>query len=55
MGSSSFSPDGKWITVSLTGIGRQADVYVLRADGTDARPVTRTRLWDTTPDWGPAP
>jgi TolB protein len=54
VGSSSFSPDGTWITVSLTGIGRQADVYVMRADGTHARPVTRTRLWDTTPDWGPA-
>jgi TolB protein len=54
VGSSSFSPDGKWITVSLTGIGRQADIYVMRANGTDVRPVTRTRLWDTTPDWGPA-
>jgi TolB protein len=52
--SSSFSPDGKWITVGLSGIGGQPDVYVMRADGTGARPVTRTSLWDSAPDWGPA-
>jgi Tol biopolymer transport system component len=52
--SSSFSPDGKWITVARTGVAGQPDVYVMRADGTGLRPVTRTKLWDSAPDWGPA-
>ena len=42
--SASFSPDGKWMTVSRTpGSGKKgnADVYVMRADGTGLRQVTR--------------
>jgi Tol biopolymer transport system component len=53
--SASFSPDGKWLTVSRTpGAGRDgnADVYVLHADGTGLRPVTRTAIWDSSTDWG---
>jgi TolB protein len=53
---SSFSPDGKWITFGrrpATG-GRNADVFVMRANGTQERPVTRTALYDSYPDWGPA-
>ena len=30
------------------------DVFVMGSDGTEVRPVTRTRNWDGTPDWGPA-
>jgi TolB protein len=52
--SSSFSPDGKWIVFGATGVGGNADVYVMRADGTAKRPLTRTKLWDSAPDWGPA-
>jgi TolB protein len=54
---SSFSPDGRRITVGrkpATG-GTAADVYVMRADGTHIRPVTRTLLYDSYPDWGPDP
>ena len=56
--SSSFSPDGTRITTAKSpGSGREgaADVYVMNADGSNIRPVTRTRLWDSGPDWGTAP
>jgi TolB protein len=55
VGSASFSPDGRWITFSATGKGGKPDVFVMRADGKGPRPVTRTRAWDSAPDWGPAP
>ena len=54
---SSYSPDGEKITVGrrpATG-GVNADVYVMRADGTHLNQVTRTELYDSCPDWGPAP
>jgi hypothetical protein len=53
--SSSFSPDGKKIVTARTpGTGPEgaADVYIMNADGSNPRPVTRTRLWDSGPDWG---
>jgi TolB protein len=50
----SFSPDGRWITFAKTGKNGQPDVFVMRADGTGMRPVTRTAVWDSAPDWGPA-
>ena len=52
---SSYSPDGTMIT-----FGRRpetagaADVFVAQADATRIRPVTRTALYDSYPDWGPA-
>ena len=52
--STSYSPDGKWIVHATNGIEANADVFVMRADGTDSRPVTRSKLWDSAPDWGPA-
>jgi TolB protein len=53
--SSSFSPSGNSITVALTGVRTQPDVFVMHADGSRIRAVTRTRAWDSAPDWGPAP
>jgi TolB protein len=50
----SFSPDGKWITLSKSGRGGEPDIFVMRANGTDIRPVTRTAVWDSAPDWGAA-
>jgi TolB protein len=50
--SASFSPDGTAITVGMTGINGQADVYTLGVDGTGLAPVTRTPPWDSAPDWG---
>jgi TolB protein len=52
--SSQFSPDGKWIVFGTNGVGGNADVFVMRADGSGMRPVTRTKLWDSAPDWGRA-
>lgn len=52
--SASFSPDGSAITLGLTGVDQQADVYRIALDGTGLTPVTRTRQWDSAPDWGGA-
>ena len=52
--SASFSPDGRSITFAMTGEGGEPDVYVMRADGKDVRPVTTTPLWESMPDWGPS-
>jgi Tol biopolymer transport system component len=50
--SSSFSPDGKWITFGMTG-GQddKAALYVMRANGAGVRYVTKSAFWDSTPDW----
>lgn len=51
----SFSPDGTQIATARTpgrGPERAADVVVMNADGSNIRPVTRTRLWDSGADWG---
>jgi TolB protein len=53
--SSSFSPDGKWIVLATSGEAGNADIFVMRANGADLHPVTRTALWDSAPDWGPTP
>lgn len=53
--SAGFSPDGKWITFSRTpGTGKDgnADVFVMRSNGTGARNVTRSSVWDSAVDWG---
>jgi Tol biopolymer transport system component len=52
--STSYSPDGQWIVHATNGVDGNADVYVMRADGTGNQPVTRSKLWDSAPDWGPA-
>ena len=51
--SASHAADGKWIVYGASGVAGNADVFVMRADGTGARPVTRTRQWDSAPDWRP--
>ena len=51
--SGSFSPDGKWIVHATDGVGGQADVFVMRADGSGNQPVTRSEAWDSAPDWLP--
>jgi Tol biopolymer transport system component len=50
----SFSPNGKWIVFAKSGRGGEPDIFVMRVNGTDIRPVTRTPLWDSAPDWGAA-
>ena len=51
--STAYSPDGKWIVHATNGVDGNADVFAMRADGTDNQPVTRSKLWDSAPDWGP--
>ena len=54
--SSSFSPDGRMIATARTpGTGPEhaADIVVLRADGSHARVVTKSPLWESAADWGP--
>jgi TolB protein len=51
--SASYSLDGEWIVYASNGLGGNADLFIMRADGTDNRPLTRTKLWDSAPDWGP--
>jgi TolB protein len=48
----SFSLDGKWITFAKSGLRGEPDIFVMRANGTGVRPVTRTPLWESAPDWG---
>jgi len=55
--SSSFSPDGTRIVTARTpgsGPEHAADLFVMNTDGTHLRRVTKTRLWESAPDWGPA-
>ena len=51
--SGSYSPDGEWIVHAGDGVGGKADLYVMKADGSGNRPFTRTKAWDSAPDWGP--
>jgi Tol biopolymer transport system component len=51
--SASYSSDGKWIVHATNGVDDNADIFIMRADGSGNRPVTRTKLWDSAPDWGP--
>jgi Tol biopolymer transport system component len=52
--SSSFAPSGDSLTVALARNRAQPDIFVLKADGSRLRAVTRTRAWDSAPDWGAA-
>jgi TolB protein len=54
--SSSFSPDGRMIVTARTpgaGPDGAADVVVMQGNGSHARAVTRSPLWESTVDWGP--
>ena len=54
IGSASFSPDGRAITFAKGPEGGNIDVYTMRLDGSHLTRVTRSRLWDSAPDWGSA-
>jgi Tol biopolymer transport system component len=51
--SASYSPDGRWIVHASGGVGGNADLFVMHADGTANAPLTRTKAWESAPDWGP--
>jgi Tol biopolymer transport system component len=56
----SYSPDGTQIVfttdhaATATSGSDWPDVFIMRADGTDVTPVTRTKNWEGAPQWGPA-
>lgn len=55
--SSSFSPDGRKIVTARTpgfGVEGAADLVVMNADGSGVHAITKTRLWESAVDWGPA-
>ena len=52
--SASYSPDGAWIVHASNGVSGNADLFVMRADGTGNQPLIRTKSWDSAPDWAPA-
>ena len=45
--SASFSPDGSAITLGMTGVDGQADVWRIGIDGSGLAPVTQTPRWDS--------
>jgi len=53
--SSSFSPDGRFIVFGAQDDAGPADLFVVRPDGTELHPLTRSPGWESAPDWGRAP
>jgi TolB protein len=51
--SAGYSPDGHWIVSGTDGVGGNADVFAMHADGTGKVFITRTEAWDSAPDWSP--
>jgi TolB protein len=57
-GSGSFAPNGRKIVNSRSpGVGSagNADVYVMRLDGSHLRNLTASGTFESAPDWGPRP
>jgi TolB protein len=50
--SPAWSPDGQWIVFSLER-NAQADIFIVRADGSGLRRVTDALGVETSPDWQP--
>ena len=55
VGRSGFSPDGTSIVLAKGPVGGNVDVFTMRLDGSQLRRLTRSPLWESAPDWGPAP
>lgn len=50
---SSFSPDGQWIAFNSLRNNGQADIFIMRPDGSDVRQVTDNPEPDWQPQWEP--
>ena len=50
---SSFSPDGQWIAYNSLRNNGQADIFIMRADGSSTRQVTDNPEPDWQPQWEP--
>ena len=53
MASAAYSPDGKWIVFAKGVDGNEPDLYVMKADGSAERRITKNPLWESRPTWGP--
>jgi TolB protein len=51
--SASFSPDGRWIAFNSLRNDDQADLFIMRPDGSDVRQVTDNPEPDWQPQWEP--
>lgn len=49
----SFSPDGQWIAFNSLRNNDQADIFIMRPDGSDVRQVTTNPEPDWQPQWEP--
>jgi TolB protein len=50
---SSYSPDGQWIAFNSLRNNDQADIFIMRADGSSMRQVTDNPEPDWQPQWEP--
>lgn len=50
---SSYSPDGQWIAFNSLRNGDQADLFIMRPDGSDVRQITDNPEPDWQPQWEP--
>jgi TolB protein len=50
--SPSWSPDGRWV-VYASFRNRDGDIYVVRADGSNERQLTNTKMHEADPVWSP--
>ena len=55
VGSSSASPDGKWIVIAnkLDPTADDSDISIIAAAGGQAQPILSTKDWEGSPDWAP--